>query len=212
MLLAYGREKRAIRLLEDAIKAEPTREDLRIRLTQLRLPADQRPSPLVSPSERFKLRFWAVIAPLGVIGCLLGFAMYAKDVFLAYSAMSWPRSDGRVVSSQTVQGCGGGRSFLPRVRFEYSVNGVTYDGERVAFGNPGCGSFEHAQSIAARFPAGAAVPVYYEPRNPNEAVLLVGEVLSDTWLGLAGTLFFAVSLIWISSKAHSDLRRMRPMP
>jgi hypothetical protein len=144
-----------------------------------------------------------------VIGCLWGVGTYAKDVFDAYSALAWPQGEGVTVYSQAVRGCGKGDSFYPRVRFTYSVNGVSYVGTRVAFGNVGCGSYEHARSIAAKFPPGVATPVYYDPGNPGQAVLMAGEVLSDTWLGLGMMSLMAALGTWFTAKAARDLRRTR---
>ncbi len=58
------------------------------------------------------------------------------------------------------------------VKYEYEVNGQLYVGDRVNIGpmqksvNP-----RKSQEILARYPVGGNVTVYYNPANPQEAVL-----------------------------------------
>ena len=67
----------------------------------------------------------------------------------------------------------------PGVRFEYRISGTRYTGDRVSYGghSPGIGAAE----IAARYPLGAAVTVWYDPGQPGKAVLEPGPKLAN-WI------------------------------
>ena len=54
------------------------------------------------------------------------------------------------------------------------VEGETFTSDRFSFGSYGSSNREHADSIVAEFPAGKKVPVFYDPENPESAVLETG--------------------------------------
>jgi len=93
------------------------------------------------------------------------------------ASRDWLTTDGRIVESRVEQknlGSGDrpGILFAPRVTYEYSVNDHTYRSERIAFSG-GVSSLapQAAQVKIARYPSGAQVTVYYNPKRPEEAVL-----------------------------------------
>jgi uncharacterized protein DUF3592 len=55
------------------------------------------------------------------------------------------------------------------VHYEFSVAGKTYTGSRIDL-SVDSGNF-HVAEILARYPAGKTVPVFYNPKNPNECIL-----------------------------------------
>lgn len=57
----------------------------------------------------------------------------------------------------------------PRVEYEYTVAGKTYRGRRIDLGEK-TSSYE-LEAILDRYPVGTAVTVYYDPADPNTAVL-----------------------------------------
>ena len=121
------------------------------------------------------------------------------DVANAYQAVKWPVVQGTVISSGEVRGCAkAGSSYYPDVRYRYVIGDLTYTGQRIAFGNVGCGSSEHAQAIAGQYAVNTVIPVHYNSVQPADAVLLVGDVLNDTWLGvILMSVMFIVS-IWFA--------------
>jgi hypothetical protein len=56
------------------------------------------------------------------------------------------------------------------VKYEYLVNGKTFQGSRVSFGRP---TFDYmtASNVREQFANGKQVPVWYDPEKPEEAVL-----------------------------------------
>ncbi len=63
-------------------------------------------------------------------------------------------------------------SYSPAVEYSYQVGGQSFTSRRMVFGAvKGYSSPAKAEKELARYPAGAAVTVYYNPENPAEAVL-----------------------------------------
>ena len=117
-----------------------------------------------------------LLAPLGL---LLGAAVY--KTLQVRAAREWPSAAGKVVVSKAEvrkvkvmdSDRAEGHRFEERnfanVTYEYSVAGKKLRNNRVSIGED-LGNFEVAETLA-KYPAGAIVPVYYNPRHPNEAVL-----------------------------------------
>ena len=139
--------------------------------------------------------FWVVgISPFIVIFALRFFRGWAASL----RARGWPQTVGRVLSSgvqiHSHSSGRGGRihSPYPYVVYRYQVNGQEFQNKRMHFGNVigGLG----ATRSAARYPAGMTVPVFYNPQNPNEAVL--EKRAAGNWINL---LILAVLLLLLLS-------------
>jgi hypothetical protein len=91
----------------------------------------------------------------------------------ARASRSWPRTGGRITESTLDREVRHGRSdsYMPRVRYEYTVGERTYGGSQLNFWGSVGGSRAVAERTTARYPAGATVTVYYNPQDPSEAVL-----------------------------------------
>jgi Protein of unknown function (DUF3592) len=90
------------------------------------------------------------------------------------------------------------RGYLPQVSYWYRVDGFRYSGSRITFGDDWqpTASFE---ALRYRYPFGATVTVYYDPKNPHYSALEPREVnfgwacfMGSVWL-LSG--IFLVSLM-----------------
>ena len=133
--------------------------------------------------NRNKSGGWVLIA-----GAIFLSVLFAHEVFAllqAVRAKSWASVSGTVVESRAVIGCGKGSSYYPLVRYRYMYNSREYEGRRIAFGNFGCGSEQSARHAAAAYPSGHTVTVWVNPSAPIEATLVVGNVLGESWFGMA---------------------------
>ena len=113
-------------------------------------------------------------------------AIGIRNAIAGRKSRAWREVDGEIVSSEVVKS---GWKFDPRwdvaIRYRYAVDGVQYDGERVALTSVGTGELRWpAASRARKCPAGARVKVYVSPGDPAMAVLeregppfLMGEVI-----------------------------------
>src|SRR5262245_31087583 len=107
------------------------------------------------------------------------FAMFAlRQCWRAYQmlqkSVKWPKVVGRIVSSEIMhEEDDAGHTYGNKVAYEYSVDGVTYHCNRRGWmGDNLRSSFKgRANRIAATYPVGQAVTVYYDPSDPAQAVL-----------------------------------------
>jgi hypothetical protein len=115
-----------------------------------------------------------------------GLSVYVSDIVAANRAVAWPTSEGQIIFSAPVRGCGnrGGTWYWPQLRYTYRIDDQTYVGDNLAFGNIGCGNRERAEHIAQQYPLLSQVTVHVNPDNPSESVLMAGAVLDDTWTGI----------------------------
>jgi hypothetical protein len=97
-------------------------------------------------------------------------------------SMSWLETVGTVRESKVVQGSNmlmsgdeNGESapvFLPEISYSYKVDGLEYTSKRLSFaGVKSYSKRENAVKAALVYPVGAQLPVFYDPKKPQEAVL-----------------------------------------
>jgi hypothetical protein len=113
---------------------------------------------------------------LGIIGFIF---IVVNAVFLGIlyftrrkmdAVAKWPYVMGTVkISTTEYRNSGESGAYYPVVRYSYQVGGQPYEGYRIAPGGEvgGIG----ASKVAARYPVGAHVQVFYNPQNPSEAFL-----------------------------------------
>ena len=134
------------------------------------------------------LRIWGAV--FGVAGALLA-GLAVRNFVRGSANKRWPQTQGHVlrsfvlVDSQPDEGEG----YTPRVEYEYVVEGKTYRGTRLRYGQTGSWSRKHAERTIARFAAGAGTPVFFNPRNPADAVLICGTSWGNLAIALSGLVF-----------------------
>ena len=114
---------------------------------------------------------------------------------------SWPFTEGEVVSShvKSRHDSDGDTSYSAAVRYEYEVNGTTYVSRTISFGRKLYFGRASAEDVAAMYPVGEKVTVYYDPNNPKIATLEPGiSVGSFIVLGLSAV-FLIVGLWFLLS-------------
>jgi len=91
---------------------------------------------------------------------------------LERGSRQWPSTTGRVVQSGTTQVDNGeSMSYRARVRYEYAVGNQRYVGDRISLRGAESIFSKVIQSIVERYPVSASVKVFYDPQQPNMAVL-----------------------------------------
>ncbi len=139
-----------------------------------------------------------------VAGVLTG-SSAVRELLDASASRAWPSVSGEVVSSEVRtqrsgrSGRSRGRSRTSRsktthraeIRYEYTVEGQHYTADRVLFGGHSSGSSSYANEVMDRYPKGKQIVVYYDPTQPDQAVLEPG-VTGGVYIQLAGGGLFAV--------------------
>ena len=139
----------------------------------------------ISPAKKFlvtRLFPWSMIA-VGIFSLWLGI----NEIVGGIRSTNWPSVEGTITESyvETVAHSSSGsshasRTFHAAITYTYRIDGVAYEGTRVAFGELGREDPAFAQAIVERYPVEQVVDVYYNPNRPNEALLEPGRQ-GGTW-------------------------------
>jgi hypothetical protein len=102
-------------------------------------------------------------------------AMLGNKLWLARRAAAWPQTTGRIVKSEVAatrhQFSGEATEVKnePAIAYEFTVAGKKLTGTRISIGEDSGGA--NTEATLAHYPAGAAVMVYYDPKDPANCVL-----------------------------------------
>ncbi len=130
---------------------------------------------------------------------------------IAAAAAQWPIVTGKVVSTNVVKRVdrtqdGPATYFVPQVDYVYDADGVSRDGSiiRVGMENRGYLLEQQARDYVAKYSVGSDVPVRYDPQNPANAVLELGQFgggsnllagILLTLVGVGGVAFTVFSIV-----------------
>jgi hypothetical protein len=140
---------------------------------------------------------------------LLGYFLW--NARLSTQAASWPTSPGAITQLSVEENSDSeGTSYQVKVRYTYSVDGVPYEGDRLAFGYAGSSGRESHYEIHRKLQSAKQVAVRYNPSDPAVSCLSfglhrsiqLGLAFSITWL--AFVLGFTL-LVWLSSQSDNVL-------
>ncbi|EMI19595.1 putative membrane protein [Rhodopirellula maiorica SM1] len=135
------------------------------------------------------LVFLGIFTALGVY--LLGEAN--ENMALAAASEDWQATEGKILDSGfDVRGIQRRKQAATiRVRYEYTVGGANYTGNKLSFEKQDSFSPAVAEAKLKPYPPGAQCTVYYDPEKPTDSVLIKGTQGSNQlyfWLGLASIL------------------------
>ena len=155
----------------------------------------------ISPQKQMLLKKTGVhlsrILPLFfVIGGACGLYFGCRIVLMARASASWPHVTGRVVSSSVGSDHGDGSiTYQAKIRYEFSVNGTTLNGDRVAYGDHSSSNRSRAERIASRYPEEKQVDVYYRPSGPEECLLEPGMQTQALFFPGFASIFFIIGIV-----------------
>lgn len=160
-------------------------------------------SQLISREKKFiSLR---KIYSLIIIAFGAGLAIFGVHKLLrAKASVDWPIAQGIVAASsvESHRNSDGNTKDIAAIVYEFSVDGIIFNGERVVYGD----RFYKAlriDSIIDRYPEGKSVTVHYMPDNPEECLLEPGIKLW-TWLYFAfGIFIIGIGILSASYKPES---------
>ncbi|MGE5358830.1 MAG: DUF3592 domain-containing protein [Bacteroidales bacterium] len=107
----------------------------------------------------------------------------------------WVKTGGTVVSSTVSEFAGkSGRTYRPMVMYAYSVGAARFMSNRITFGQVASSRRASAERFVSRYPAGRRVDVYYDPQDPERAVL---EPAGNPWIWIVAGGIFAMLTVWV---------------
>lgn len=128
------------------------------------------------PVASFVLPGWLLAAAFAMMLPTSIAAVIVHKMGEVRRAASWPSAQGRIVRSRlraidnrTPDGARS-RGNVPDVQYVFSVGGVEYRGKRIGIGEIPADS-PGVEAALDLYRVGRTGPVYYNPDNPNEAVL-----------------------------------------
>jgi hypothetical protein len=125
----------------------------------------------------------------------------------AEESESWLETIGTVNESKVAQGTNvlmsndedneGTPVFSPEISYIYQVAGLEYTSNRLTFGGKKSYSKRaNAEKVTALYPVGSQLPVYYDPKNPKEAVVDRTAKISNMLL-IFGIMFIIIGLVTV---------------
>ena len=109
---------------------------------------------------------YLIIAYVGFNGLLFAAMLYVR--YSINAVKDWPSTPGTITESRAITNYS--RKGQPWISYKYEVNGKKHTGYGIT---PGAEINDpaFAREVLTRFPKGAEVTVYYNPKNPSSAVL-----------------------------------------
>ena len=125
-----------------------------------------------------------------------------RGLIRARASVDWPTAEGKVVESslethrsEDSDSDSTSTTYHAEILYEFSVEGTTFNGNRVAYGDYGSSNPSHARRVVNRYPEGEDVTVYYQPGNPEEALLEPGLKAQSWFLPAFGLVFLTVGCL-----------------
>ena len=141
-------------------------------------------------------------------------AMFAAGIFMlarggyeikgAHGTGNWPSTTGKITSSSVRKETRRESNktstvYYPSVQYRYQIDGRPYTSSRIAFGNASGGRKSFAQDVAEKYPSGQKVTVYYDPDDPQYAILETGFTWNSIFIFLGGIVFFAAGILCLKT-------------
>jgi hypothetical protein len=117
--------------------------------------------------------------------------IYWRGVWKNRASRGWHSVTSQVLESGTAGGTGDD-SPRPYAVYEYVVSGRAYRHDRIFLVDKPGGN---AGAIAAQYPAGRQVEVYYNPNNPAEAALVRNMPSAALYLGLTLVMLVGAAML-----------------
>ena len=116
----------------------------------------------------------------------------------------WPVVEGEVVASEVslaaTHRSADDTDAKPDIRYRYEVLGTSYEGHRIRFGSPSHVTRLQAEELTGKYPKGAKVRVFYDPKRPSQSVLEPADASGTAALAALFIVMCAVTAVLV---AHS---------
>lgn len=133
-----------------------------------------------------------VIWIIAIIIAIIGLQHQIPAQKWGEKSRSWPITEATVIHVKNNS-----------VEYEYTVNGVAYHSDRLAFGSD---NFT-AKNIEQKYPESSIIEIYYQPDNPENSTIIAGISFFDLIIGWTITIsmFLFAPLMWFSMKLFGEI-------
>ena len=87
------------------------------------------------------------------------------------SSRYWAKTEGKIISSEIASLSHEQNSFAPKIEYAYTINGNTFRGHRINFGDEPTSWISAIITTKIKYPNGKSIIVNYNQNNPVESVL-----------------------------------------
>jgi hypothetical protein len=125
---------------------------------------------------------------------LLGWFTYSIiGVTKGIATKSWTKTTAIVVTSEVKKGTSskGSPKYSPEITYYYQIGAMEYTSKKYS-STTARGTSQWARQVVDKYPSGAEVAVYYNPKKVNESVLATGLQSDDYWMTILSGFFLAV--------------------
>jgi len=137
---------------------------------------------------------------LEILGSITA-TLFASGFWIRYkevASRSWPKASGLIVTSTIKREPGpkGGEQITPVIEYEFQYQGRSFRTSHWRLGNFTVGNSYSADPVVARYPVGASVTVFVNPRHPEKSVLeTIPSALS--WVPFGFGVFFLFLSVFV---------------
>lgn len=114
--------------------------------------------------------FLLVVLVLVVIPVWFGHSIY-RNISTYFDAKGWAVCDAKILRSEVL---GTGKSAKPYIRYQFDYGGEVWVGTGIEISTSGRISISDFETVCGRFPVGARVPVFVDPKDPSRCFLYRG--------------------------------------
>jgi Protein of unknown function (DUF3592) len=156
---------------------------------------------------------------LGVGFLLLIFLGFLSGFVRAIQSKRWPQTQGQVTESKVVEHSTADPNHVTRrhivyepcVSYTYKVGNQAHSSRQIAMGVLQTSEAD-ADKVIARYPVGAKVAVFHDPKRPELAVLEPGRwVLPLVATIIGGVALCFIVFIWINKSQHPNVDPLRQL-
>ncbi|MEN6307370.1 MAG: DUF3592 domain-containing protein, partial [Anaerohalosphaeraceae bacterium] len=97
--------------------------------------------------------------------------LLVREVVSVIHRRNWPVVSCRILESSVCQESNSENPYRFAVKYDYQVNGTTYQSTRYQFKDSGSSDYAQIQKLAEHYQAGSETQCYVNPENPSQAIL-----------------------------------------
>lgn len=141
---------------------------------------------------------WAIIFFVAGAATLIYGIGLVRD---ARQCAHWLTAEGRIVTAEAavVGRDKNRRTYAPDIVYSYAVEGKTYEGRRVTLVPRNYPTQSGVNAVLAQYAVGSTPRVYYDPRDPANAVLVNQPTGTEWAYPLGGILFLVVGCCFLKN-------------
>lgn len=145
------------------------------------------------PGNNADRRFGIWLLRLFILASLSGLLVGIWALTYAYNGSDWPKVRGTITYSQMLGPTGHATA---KIRYNYVVGDSTYEGQHVSFVDVFHIGMHDIESIVRRYRKGISVWVYFDPENPQKAVLEKGIRPELYWTPIAAIILLTLGVFF----------------